>query len=742
MSKLYEVLAPAGSVEQLISAVNNGCDCVYLGLDSFNARMKAPNFTSENLRQWVDYCHLFGVKVFVAVNTSIKNNEFERAWQTVLTAYNNLADGVIVTDLALMKLASQLPPPFDIVASTQLNIHDKYGAEFVKRLGATTVVCARECSLQDIRDIKSTGVKVEAFLHGALCVCQSGQCLFSSIVGGNSGNRGLCAQPCRKLYAANDSTEYRYLLSPKDFCGAKIMESMIDAGVSVFKIEGRNRRPEYAGLTSAVYSRLIENELQYSNDDDIRLKTMYNRGDYTYQGYLHSTNSDIIYPYQQNHIGIVCGQITRKGFWSDIPLKQGDGLKVLQDNREYCGGIVRQSGSGIVEADFSKPVKAGMTVCLTTSTVLNELVNSAQRRRKVKLHLDAFAGKRAVITASCDNTSVSFTSDYLVEKSKNAPTDLLQITQQLSKNSNSNYTITDITADFDNIFLAKSQLNALRRVVLDKLTEALLSEYNSQFSNRIQGSVKLPSIRSTAANPCVCAIFTDADSLIEHHSSVDISIFKPTAIDSKAFSKLDDIFCYVDLPSFCNLQYLEGLNLINKGIVCHNLGQVQFARENNIKYIAGSGLNIFNDYIANIFDDCITFVYSHELSFAEINAFATKTGVSFVDGELTLMKLIHCPFKVATGCDCNSCKANDKLVYTDELGNKFVIKRRKDKACSFELINGNKLSVVAKQKSAGRYLMDFDKSVVNHYKKLNEGADDGYVERCSYTKGRLYTKIN
>ena len=220
-----EILAPAGSEEQLIAAVNNGCDSVYLGLGNFNARMKAPNFTEENIKGWIDYCHIFGVKVYVAINTSLKNSEFAEAVRLLKEVYDKNADGVILTDLALIEIAAQLPKPFEVVASTQLNVHDEFGVRFVKKLGASTVVCARESRIEQIKEIAATGITTECFIHGATCVCQSGQCLFSAMVGGNSGNRGLCAQPCRKLYSINDSP-MKYFLSARDLCGLNIAKKL------------------------------------------------------------------------------------------------------------------------------------------------------------------------------------------------------------------------------------------------------------------------------------------------------------------------------------------------------------------------------------------------------------------------------------------------------------------------------------------------------------------------------------
>ena len=224
-------------------------------------------------------------------------------------------------------------------------------------------------------------------------------------------------------------------------------------------------------------------------------------------------------------------------------------------------------------------------------------------------------------------------------------------------------------------------------------------------------------------------------------ADADYIIYKPEFISKKSLEGIGK-FVYLDLPSFANLDYLKNILPANYGIVCHNIGQVQFARENNIRYIAGSGLNIFNNYIASIFADADTFVYSHELTIAEISAFANKSGLTFVDGALVLMKVVHCPYKAVYGCDCSNCKCDGKLTYTDELGNQFNIVRRRDNRCTFEITNGKKLSVANKLTKPGRFLVDFDTKVLSHYKNLNNGTIDTFVENQPYTKGRLFNKIN
>lgn len=749
----YNILAPAGSVEQLVAAVNNGCNAVYLGLDAFNARMKAPNFTRENFVRWTDYCHLFDVKVFVAINTSIKNDEFDKAVELLLWVYKNKADGVILTDLALMRVAASLPKPFEIVASTQLNVHDKYGAEFVKKCGATSVVCARECSLKDIEDIASAGIGVECFLHGAMCVCQSGQCLFSSMVGGNSGNRGLCAQPCRKYYKCeNVPSKSGYLLSARDMCGLEDAERLYKAGASTFKIEGRNRRAEYAAVTSNVYSNLFSNGFTVRKGDFDLLAEVFNRA-MSSNRYLAEKNDEIVYPAAQNHTGVFAGIIKNGKIESQIYLNKGDGLKVFDNGREVGGGVVLENGLN-VRAQFGDKIRDGMTAHRTTSVRICADALSSKRKLNVSVLFEAKTGKRAVVNACCNGVKASVESEFIVQPAQNSPISRDDIVKQLQKTLETHYTIADIDINIDNIFITKAQLNALRRAVLSELTNELIRAYDIEFDTR---NLDLTA-REVTEKLCVhvknnpdktkplCAVVCyDETQLSKAYDYARYLIYKPSETDVKAFEIASKYRAYVDLPSFANLAYLRKLlneTDVNACLVCHNVGQVELARERKLNYIAGSGLNVFNDWLSAEFDDAETFVYSTELSLTEIDAFKNKRGIMFVDGKITLMKLCHCPFKLIYECRCSTCKADKDLIYKDEMGNRFMIKRRRSGNCSFELINGKKLSVVGRLKNTGRFMLDFDEQVLRHYVNLNNGINDGYVEHAPYTKGRLFDKIN
>lgn len=782
----YEILAPAGSKEQLLAAVNNGCDAVYLGLDGFNARMKAPNFTAENIAEWVDFCHLYGVKVYVTVNTSVKNEEFDGALATLFAAYKANADGVIVTDLALLAIAGRLGGNLDVVASTQLNCHDEYGARLLQSLGATTVVCARECSLDEVKRIAQTGVKVETFIHGALCVCQSGQCLFSSLVGGNSGNRGLCAQPCRNFYRANTGKS-GYLLSTSDLDGRREYKDLLDAGATVFKIEGRNRSAEYAGVCSAAFRQLFETG-NLARETAADLAEVYSRGEMKYLPYLDGRNDGIIYPSHPRHAGRKVGVVKHGRIVADVAAIKGDGFKVFdKSGNEVCGAVALTSGQN-AEAKFSSKVTDGMIVCRTSSIELSTRVLAARRTIDCTGVFVAAVGRKAILTLKNDDVCVTVESEQILEEARTTATSDEEIVKQLQKTGDSHTTISDIVVKNDNVFIAKSQINDMRRRAVAEFEKAVVANYNARFAERDDVTLKslqtmaetllepehtvidviaeaaqakadgqaavgknIPCMRKTASEShreerysVAATCFAAQDVETAKESGVATVIYKPEFISEETLSATDGTFVYLDLPSFADLNYLSGfITGKNIGIVCHNVGHVGFAREHNLPYILGRGMNVFNDYMLALFSDRDGFVFSYELTIAECSRFAAKDGYVFVDGEYPLMQTVHCPFKVAASSTCAKCTASKGLTYTDERGNDFTVVRRKCGRCCFEVFNGLSLSALGKISRCGRYLVDFDADTVKHFVTLNSsGRDDGFRRNEKCTSGRLFNKIN
>lgn len=293
-NKDFELLAPAGSLEILKGVIESGADAVYVGGSMFGARAYANNFTEEELLEAIDFAHLRGVKVYLTVNTLIKNSEFSKLYDYLLPYYKRGLDAVIVQDIGVVKAIHEYFPSMEIHTSTQMTVTGADGVRFLSQFGVTRVVMAREVSLAEMKRIhEETGMELEAFVHGALCYSYSGQCLFSSILGGRSGNRGRCAQPCRLPYTVEGKKD-EYILSLKDMCGIKALDKLHDAGVYSLKIEGRMKQLEYACGVVKYYRSYIDSKKPVSDADYERIKALGNRCGFTDRYYFDHNGSDMV----------------------------------------------------------------------------------------------------------------------------------------------------------------------------------------------------------------------------------------------------------------------------------------------------------------------------------------------------------------------------------------------------------------------------------------------------------------
>lgn len=289
---MIELLAPAGSPEAVIAAVQNGADAVYLGMGNFNARRGAKNFTDEEFEKAVRYCRIRGCKVYVTLNTLVNDRELEPAVTAAKLASDLGADGIIIQDLGLIKAIRSALPDIPLHASTQMSIHNLAGVEAAAEMGLTRAVLARELSLEQIKFItKHASIETEVFCHGALCFCHSGQCYMSALIGRRSGNRGLCAQPCRMQYSLT-GTMNEYPLSLKDSCLADRLQELEDAGVSCLKIEGRMKRPEYTAIVTGIYSKALREHRKPTAEEMELLERAFSRQGFT-QGYLNGDKEDM-----------------------------------------------------------------------------------------------------------------------------------------------------------------------------------------------------------------------------------------------------------------------------------------------------------------------------------------------------------------------------------------------------------------------------------------------------------------
>lgn len=343
-NKDFELLAPAGNLEIFKGVIESGADAVYVGGSMFGARAYANNFTEEELLAAIDFAHLRGVKVYLTVNTLIKNSEFSKLYDYLLVYYKRGLDAVIVQDIGVVKAIHEYFPSMEIHTSTQMTVTGADGVRFLSQFGVTRVVMAREVSLAEMKRIhEETGMELEAFVHGALCYSYSGQCLFSSILGGRSGNRGRCAQPCRLPYTVEGKKD-EYILSLKDMCGIKALDKLHDAGVYSLKIEGRMKQLEYACGVVKYYRSYIDSKKPVSDADYDRIKALGNRCGFTDRYYFDHNGSDMVTYVKPNFVSNAAEPSPEKRKLSiegELVLREGEpgSLTVKRDDVTYKASI-------------------------------------------------------------------------------------------------------------------------------------------------------------------------------------------------------------------------------------------------------------------------------------------------------------------------------------------------------------------------------------------------------------------
>lgn len=498
-----ELLAPVGSKESLIAAVKNGADAVYFGGSAFSARQYASNFNREELEWAIDHAHKWGVKAYVTVNTLIKDAELEEAAGYIQFLCNAGADAVIVQDLGILRLLREQLPELPVHASTQMTIHNAAGVKFLKDMGVKRVVLARELSLEEIRKIKSeTNMEIETFIHGALCFSYSGQCLLSSMIGGRSGNRGYCAQPCRKKYRINDVEGY--LLSPKDLNMSEHIGALVEAGIDSFKIEGRMKRPEYVAGVVRVYRKLIDRffeapgKFRVTESEKHTLRQLFNR-EFTTGYFFGNPGCELMSRKYPHNIGTELGRVLdyepRKKLLSislKAPLRTGDGIGIGEQD---TGVIIRSmyvnnrrvamaSPGSTIRIPLDTDVAAGDMVFKTYDAELMASLESGNARKiPVRMLIKAHINERVELYVTDGENDITV-KGAKVSKAEAKPVSKNSITEQLKKLGNTIFEAQDIRFEVDdNIFIPVSGLNSLRREAVSQLEGLRAQKWIRQCSN-------------------------------------------------------------------------------------------------------------------------------------------------------------------------------------------------------------------------------------------------------------------
>ena len=494
-----ELLAPAGNMDCLKAAVNYGADAVYFGGTSFSARAFAGNFDHENIKEAVKYCHLRGVKLYMTINTLLSENELENALNEARFAYENNVDALIVQDLGLIYRIRQEMPDFDLHASTQMHVHNIEGVKTCKKLGFKKVVVARESNLDFIKEACKQGIDIETFIHGAICVSYSGQCLMSSFSKNRSANKGMCAQCCRLKYSLYENgnrvnTDTNYLLSPKDMFLLNDIPSLIEAGVKSFKIEGRMKSSAYVGLVTSLYRKAID---AYYNNEKFNLSqkeyndllSVFNRG-FT-NSYLLDNNADIFSNFRPNHMGKEIGKVIdyRDGnclirLFSDINQfdgiriisKKGDTGKILNSLTVNKKLVSKAYKNEIITVKVDSPVLKGDRVVRTLDYQLEESINNYQlKKQDISINIDFVENKPVKVECSLNDIKYSKTFDICPDIALKAPISKETLFDVFSKVDFNPFILTKLEGNIGSAFMPKSKINEIRREFYESFNEYLLS---------------------------------------------------------------------------------------------------------------------------------------------------------------------------------------------------------------------------------------------------------------------------
>lgn len=731
---MIELLSPVGDLDCLKAAVQNGADCVYFGASNFSARAFASNF--DDLELAINYAKIRGVKTNLTLNTLIKNDEFEDAYNLAKKAYELGIDAIIVQDLGFATRLIKDFPDLPIHASTQMSIHNLQGTLKLQNLGFKRVVLARELCANEIEYIcQNSNVEIECFIHGALCISYSGQCLFSSLVGGRSGNRGKCAQPCRLPYElvqnGNETIDKGFLLSTKDLCGLDYIPFLINAGVTSFKIEGRMKTPEYVATVTRIYRKYIDlalsgNPYVIDEKDKKDLLQVFNRG-LSSNGHLDKEpNKNLIYPIKPNNMGLPLGIIQKynktKGHITlklQEELYVGDCISTQKENGSYNVSELMVKNKNIKIGNIGNLVTIGRMkgnisvgdkVYKISSKVLkdNALNSFKTENRKIPLNIKLFIQNNKNISAvvnSCykydlyKNLNFEYTSNIIPNTSINKPLDKDTIIKQFSKTNNSIYEFKKIEIILDdNLFLPISSLNDLRRTILENIKKQTLDK-----------------IKRTS-NCCYTPIVSNASNLKNNYK---ISLLLNDLNLEYDYSKLDGVHnLYIPLKFFVNRNYENILNVLNKkfstyiylptiiranyrnlfydnivnttkkynikGIVLSNISNFMlisdlYKSNKNLELIANYTFNIYNNETINKLNELqiSRYTVSPELNKLSIlNLYGNPQKELIVYGKIPLMNMNYCLLGKSNKCypNCNSlCTNKNRYFLKDRLGLHFDI---------------------------------------------------------------------
>ena len=735
MKDRVEILAPAGSMECLKAAIAAGADAVYTGGALFGARAYAHNLTEEELLEAIDYVHLHGRRLYLTVNTLIKDREMEKQmYDYLLPYYRQGLDAVIVQDIGLFRFIRKHFPDLPIHASTQMTLTGVDGAKFLEKEGAQRIVTSRELSMAEVKKIADeTELEIESFVHGALCYCYSGQCLFSSFIGGRSGNRGQCAQPCRLLYRTPEAKRPQYLLSLKDICTLELIPEMIESGIYSFKIEGRMKKPEYAAAVAFQYRKYADLYLKYyeecpaeedpaayamkkyrvREEDRQMLLDLYNRGGF-HTGYYHTQNGrEMISLNRPNHAGVPAVKVlAKKGrnvtakaltdlYPQDIielPMRKG---REKADNYT-CNDAVRKGMNVQIPVFADTPFKRDEIWMRTRNSTLIDTLREEFVNGKIKERICGtfrlYPQEKATLTVKCRDAEITVAGEK-AQEALSQPMSRERIEKQLRKTGNTEFEFSFLKAEIgEKVFLPMQSLNELRREALETLEKVICEKY------RRSGEVKDPeedktelSMEEEVLSGWTASVRTaeQMEVILEEEAIgriyVDCTMFpriweKDSYVEwiTKVHAAGKEI--YLVMPYIfrerTRKQYEAAYNRIFgagwDGILIANYESFAFLKEHGYtgRIMTDYNLYEFNQESRKFWKEKGVFEFTApvELTERELQDLRVKDGEVIVYGYLPMMISAGCIQKTTRGC----LKKSGQTTITDRYRNPFVVKNECD----------------------------------------------------------------
>ncbi|MCF7932870.1 MAG: DUF3656 domain-containing protein [Acholeplasmataceae bacterium] len=717
--KNIEILAPAGSMASLIGAINSGADAVYLAGKRFGARAYADNFQDDELSDVIRYAHVRGVLVYVTINTLVFDDEIDDLLVYTDMLASHHVDAFIVSDLGLIHLFTKRYPSVDIHVSTQSNTHHIDQVRFLKTLGVKRIVLARETAIETIKAIKKeVEIEIEVFVHGALCIGYSGQCLMSSMLGGRSGNRGECAQPCRlpyTLYKGNQQvSEKTYLLSAKDLMTIDHVEKLIDAGVDAMKIEGRMRKPTYVIQAVLSYKKAIKAILgqePIDKDKEIdALKRVFNRS-FT-KGYLFDAPpNEIVSDFRPNHQGVQIGQVIASTnhkvtikLSDDLSLH--DGYRIISpttDDGESVSriltdqGIVSHAKAGdVITLDVKKRMTVGSKVMKTTDIDLEKQLSVYLDPNRTLIALEfvvVIEKDRPVCLKVTDGThQIEVCSKHVVEAAITQETTAAQVTLQLSKLGNTPYMIKALKVVMaKDLFVPVKVLNEIRREAIFLITSAR--------EKRASNGIVWPINKQARA---MAPVNTELIVLVSTSTQADVAKslgIKTVYVDDR-LSEADRLASWINVRPRIKTHHIEPSKA---SVVINNTADLILGSDQR-KLIAGQYMNVTNIHSAALLSNhhVNKVTLSPELSASRVIRFyddylkhyqAHINLEMVVYGRVDLMISKYCPIAKTfmTKRDCHLCE-KDPYTLEDRVGSRFPLVR--DHACNIRILNDKPLNLI------------------------------------------------